>query len=70
MIVGSSAITPSQRERLIKRLMGLTEYLPNEIDILTDESPQHVEHPFYGLVQVKHPGCYGLLVGKSQQLPG
>ena len=43
---------------------------PDEIDVLADQPPQHLEHARHGVVQVQDLGRDGLLAGKGQQLPG
>ena len=44
--------------------------LPIQRYILPDDSPQQVERPLHGPVQVEHPGGDRLFAGKGQQLAG
>ena len=43
---------------------------PGQINVLADESPEHLEHAFHILVQIKNHGNVCLLPSKGQQLPG
>jgi len=43
---------------------------PDEIDILTDKSPEHLQHILDGLIEVEDFRGNGLFPGKSQELPG
>jgi hypothetical protein len=44
-------------------------YGAGEINIFADKPPEHLEHPFDGLINVEHPGCDRLFAGKGQQSP-
>ena len=41
-----------------------------QVDVLTDEPPQHLEQIFDGLVQIEHFRGDGLFAGEGQQLAG
>ncbi len=44
--------------------------LPDQADFFADQTPQHLEHPGHGLIQIDFPGHDGLFAGKPQQFAG
>ena len=56
--------------RIDVHLAGVASRLPDQIDILADEPPQHLQHPCHGCVDIEHLGSNSLFAGEGQELPG
>ena len=41
---------------------------PDQLDVLADEAPQHLEQTRHRVVEIDHPRIDGLLAGEGQQL--
>ena len=44
--------------------------IPLQVDVLADQTVQHLQRSGDGLVEIKNPGRDHLFAGKGQQLPG